>query len=203
MEQTAIFIKEAETMSEISEAEKRIFKNLQGSLYKQFQDLLGDFQIEQSEIKLIKEEKTIRNAEIIMERKLDANERDKVLHNPKMVQEIFNAKLMKSSSKLENAVFDLEERTRELMKLEKSVNQVHQMFVQFAILVNAQGEIIDNICDNISEAKSNVLAAEVDVVKSKKNMQSARKKKCIILIIVITTILCILGPILGIKLSKG
>jgi syntaxin 1B/2/3 len=198
-----MFIKEADTMPDISEAEKRIFKNLQGSIYNQFQDLLGDFQIEQSEIKLIKEEKTVRNAEIIMERKLDASERDKVLHNPKMVQEIFNAKLMKSSSKLENAVFDLEERTRELMRLEKSVNQVHQMFVQFAIIVNAQGQIIDDICENIAEAKSNVLAAEQDIVKSKKNMQSARKKKCIILIVIITILLCILGPVLGIKLSRG
>jgi hypothetical protein len=69
-------------MNEISEAEKRIFRNLQGSLYKQFQDTLGDFQIEQNEIKMIKEEKTIRDAELYMDRKLNQNEREEVLHNP-------------------------------------------------------------------------------------------------------------------------
>jgi syntaxin 1B/2/3 len=120
-----------------------------------------------------------------------------------MVQEMFNAKVLKSHTKLENAVLDLEERQKELMKLEKSVNQVHQLFVQFAILVNAQGEIVDNICENISEAKNNVIAAEDDVIKSKKNMISARSKKCIILIIVIVAVFCILGPVLGIKLSSA
>lgn len=120
-----------------------------------------------------------------------------------MVQDMFNAKVMKSSTKLENAVLDLEDRQRELQKLEKSVNQVHQLFVQFAILVNAQGEIVDNICENIADAKVNVVIAEEDVIKSKHNMQSARKKKCIILICVITTMLCILGPVLGIKLSSA
>jgi syntaxin 1B/2/3 len=116
---------------------------------------------------------------------------------------MFNAKIMKSSTKLQNAVLDLEERQKELQKLEKSVNQVHQLFVQFAVLLNAQGEIVDNICDNIAEAKGNVIAAEEDVVKSKKNMQSARKKKCIIIIVVVIVVLCILGPVLGIKLSSA
>jgi syntaxin 1B/2/3 len=113
-----------------------------------------------------------------------------------MVQEIFNAKLMKSSTKLDNAVSDLEDRQRELIKLEKSVTQVHQMFVQFAVLVNAQGEIVDNICDNFSQAKDNVLSAESDIIKSTDNMKSARKKKCIILIIIIVVALVIVLPMI-------
>jgi hypothetical protein len=99
LEQTGTFIKECDSHPEISDAEKKIFKNLQGCLYKQFQENLGDFQIEQFEIKQIKEEKTVRNAEIIMERKLDAGERDKVLHNPNVIYYI-NSRWCKKFSML-------------------------------------------------------------------------------------------------------
>ena len=74
------------------------------------------------------------------------------------------------------------------------------MFLQLAALVNLQGEIIDNISENIATAKQDVLAGEEDVLKSKKNMQSARKKKCIIIIIVVVVLLVIILPTLGIKI---
>jgi syntaxin 1B/2/3 len=80
---------------------------------------------------------------------------------------------------------------------------VHQLFIELSKLVQYQGEIVDNIEQNIRNAKDFVIQAEVDIVKSKKNMQSARKKKCCILIIVIVIILVILGPTLGTALSKA
>jgi syntaxin 1B/2/3 len=70
-------------------------------------------------------------------------------------------------------------------------------------LVQLQGEIIDNIVSNISTAKDYVLKAEVDIIQSKKNMQSARKKKCCILIIVLAIVIVIVAPTLGVKLSKA
>lgn len=49
------------------------------------------------------------------------------------------------------------------------------MFIELAAMVELQGELIDNIELNVRTAKENVLAAEEDIIKSKKNMQSARK----------------------------
>jgi t-SNARE complex subunit (syntaxin) len=70
-------------------------------------------------------------------------------------------------------------------------------------LVQYQGEIIDNIEQNIKTSKDFVLKAEKDIVQSKKNMQSARKKKCCILFIVIAIMIVILAPTLGTTLSKA
>ena len=77
------------------------------------------------------------------------------------------------------------------------------MFIQLSALVAIQGEIIDNICSNIATAKDCVIKAEVDIIQSKKNMQSARKKKCCILILVIIIIVVIVAPILGVKLGSA
>jgi hypothetical protein len=43
--------------------------------------------------------------------------------------------------------------------------------------VKLQGEIIDNIEQNIRTAKDYVLDAEKNIIKSKENMQAARKVK--------------------------
>ncbi len=68
-----------------------------------------------------------------------------------------------------------------------------------ALLVKHQGEMIDNIEQNVKTAKGHVLKAEKELVQAKKNIISARKKKCIILIIVIVVLLVIILPILGVK----
>ena len=62
--------------------------------------------------------------------------------------------------------------------------EVHKLIQELAALVNLQGEMIDDICENISASKSNVNDAEENIIKAKENMMSARKKRCIILIIV-------------------
>ena len=74
--------------------------------------------------------------------------------------------------------------------------QVHTLITELAALVHLQGEMIDNISENISQAKQDILDAEIDIIKSKNNMISARKKKCCILICVLVVLLLIVGPVL-------
>ena len=74
--------------------------------------------------------------------------------------------------------------------------QVHNLIEELAGLVKLQGEMIDNICDNIASAKADSLKAEEDIFKSKQNMIAARKKKCIILVIVIVALIIIIVPTL-------
>lgn len=153
----------------------------------------------------------IRDAEIVLNRKLEKNEQQEVLNDPEQVQRFYENRLTGAGHiKLQNAVADIEDRHKDIVKLERvtiyfiqSVNQVHQLFIELAALVQLQGELIDNIEANIHTAKDHVLQAEKDIIKSKENMQSARKKKCCILIIVLVILAVILGPVLGTKLGSA
>lgn len=80
---------------------------------------------------------------------------------------------------------------------------MHKLFQELAALVLLQGELVDNIYDNISHAKNDIIDAEVFIDKSVENTKAARKKKCIILIIVLVILLGVIGPILGFKLSSA
>lgn len=64
--------------------------------------------------------KVIRDAEIILNRKLDPNEREEILNDPEQVQKFYESRLTGAAHiKLQNVVSDIEERHKDLVKLEK------------------------------------------------------------------------------------
>ena len=179
------FISDIEDNGNLSPQERRISKNLHGATVKNFQDIMIQFQSLESELKSINENNIIRSAEIASGKKLSNEEKKEIVMNPEMAQKMIQEKLSgQSHTKLQNAVRDLEERHAEIRKLEKSIMEVHKLIEELAGLVKLQGEMIDDICENIAASKSNVNDAEENIIKAKENMISARKKKCFILLIV-------------------
>ena len=70
--------------------------------------------------------------------------------NPEVAQKMIQDKLSgQVHTKLQNAVKNLEERHAEIRKLEKSIIEVYKLIEQLIGLVKLQGEMIDNICENI------------------------------------------------------
>lgn len=57
-------------------------------------------------------------------------------------------------------------RHKEVLKLEKSLQEVHQLFVDMAALVDQQGEVIDRIAFRISNAKADVAAAKEELTEA-------------------------------------
>ncbi len=64
---------------------------------------------------------------------------------------------------------ELEDRHEDFLKLERSIQEVRDMFVEVAALVQEQGEVIDRI-------ENDVMAAQGDVEKGRQEMQSAEQK---------------------------
>ncbi len=180
---------------DINDPELRIKNNLFGSMLRKYQNTCMRFQREESNIKNIIETKLVRAAEIAVNQELTEEQKKEVIENPQMVQQMYENKLTGAAHiKLQNAVRDLEERHRDIKKLEKSILQVHNMIIELSKLVSLQGEMIDNIEVNIQKAKDYVIKGEKNVDKSKKNLQSARKKKCIIILIIVGVLIVILIP---------
>ncbi len=57
----------------------------------------------------------------------------------------------------------------------KSVEIIHQMFMDMAMMVQAQGEMLDNIELNIQEAVDYVKKANVQLAKAKKSHMTSKK----------------------------
>ena len=74
--------------------------------------------------------------------------------------------------------------------------ELHKMILQLNALVQYQGEMIDNIVTNISQAKDAIIKGEKELGAAKNKMNCTRKIKCIIMIVVIAALLIIIIPII-------
>ena len=178
-------IKEQININTINDNEKidlRIKQNLFNSMIQKYKNISLKFSKEESDITNIIETKLIRAAEIAVNQELNEEQRKIVIENPQMIQQMYENKLTGAAHiKLQNAVRDLEERHKDIQKLEKSILQVHNMIQELNALVKYQGEVIDNIEINIQKAKNYVFKAEKTLNCKYKCMKCCRdlQLKCL------------------------
>ncbi len=58
-----------------------------------------------------------------------------------------------ASVKIKNSLCDIQDKLRDIKKLEVAVNQYLQFFAQLSAITFAQGEKIDNIEANVAQGK--------------------------------------------------
>ncbi|GAB0490492.1 hypothetical protein MMPV_001729 [Pyropia vietnamensis] len=90
---------------------------------------------------------------------------------------------------------DLSARNADLQKVEASIVALHQMFVDMQLLVQTQGELLDNIEYNVAETVQQTEAAHVELVQARAHQKSATKKKCCITVLIIAILAVILVPL--------
>jgi len=73
---------------------------------------------------------------------------------------------------------------QDVLTLEQSVAELHQMFLDFALLTEQQGELLDQIEFNVVQATDYVEEANIETHTAIEYQKSIRKKQCWIIIIV-------------------
>merc|ERR1712113_271953 len=73
---------------------------------------------------------------------------------------------------------------QDVLAIEQSVAELHQMFLDFALLTEQQGELLDRIEYQVTQAADYVEDANVDLYESVEYQQKIRKKQCWIILIV-------------------
>lgn len=86
----------------------------------------------------------------------------------------------------------IEERTREIQKINQSVVEVNLAFQDLATMVQEQGEMIDSIEDNISRAVDNTEKGVTNIVKAEETQKGTRKCCWYLLCVVFVTTVAIL-----------
>uniref|UniRef100_A0A3B1K8H6 Syntaxin 3a n=1 Tax=Astyanax mexicanus TaxID=7994 RepID=A0A3B1K8H6_ASTMX len=103
---------------------------------------------------------------------------------------VFTAGIMDSGIS-KQALNEIEARHKDIMRLESSIKELHDMFVDIAMLVENQGGMIDRIESNMDQSVGFVERAVADTKKAAKFQQEARRKQmmitlcCVILAVVV------------------
>merc|ERR1712129_134880 len=88
-------------------------------------------------------------------------------------------------------LFSLQNRHEEYLKLGNQIEQVAQLFIEIAILVECQGEIVDSIEQNVQKAEIQIEDGTKELGKAEGNQKSARKKKVVCFTIIAVVIIII------------
>ena len=89
------------------------------------------------------------------------------------------------SEQLKATLNDIENRHEMFQNLEKSITELHEMFIDIATLVEAQGEMINRIDVHITNATDYTDRAMNDTKKALEYAQAARRKKIMMLLCVV------------------
>ncbi|KAJ8434766.1 hypothetical protein Cgig2_008619 [Carnegiea gigantea] len=96
-----------------------------------------------------------------------------------------------------DTVKEIQERHDAIKEIERNLLELHQIFLDMAALVEAQGQQLNDIASNVKRASSFVSQGANELVVAKEHQKSSRKWTCIAIILAIVLVLVILLPILS------
>lgn len=107
--------------------------------------------------------------------------------------DVFTQNILSDTKATRQALNEIESRHDEILKLESSIRELHDMFQYLAMEVEAQGEMVDRIENNIKQSSDYVEKATSELEKAVTYQQKSRKKKlwiaiCLAILILILVI---------------
>lgn len=108
--------------------------------------------------------------------------------------DVFTQNILNDAKATRQALNEIESRHDEIIKLEKSIKELHDMFNYLAMEVQAQGEMVNRIEENIKMSHNYVEKAVTDTAAAVETSKKVRKKKlwiavCIAVLLVILAII--------------
>ncbi|KAI3965102.1 hypothetical protein MKX01_014033 [Papaver californicum] len=97
--------------------------------------------------------------------------------------------------KVLETVVEIKDRHEAAKEIEKSLLELHQVFLDMAVMVEAQGDQIDNIEHHVTNAAQYVKDGSKNLHSAKAYQRSSRRCMCIGLILLLILILVIVIPI--------
>ena len=93
---------------------------------------------------------------------------------------------------------DIRERHEAVRQLEGSLLDLHQVFLDMAVLVDAQGEMLDSIEAQVGRARDHVETGVTHLVEAKRSQKRTRRLMCCalctLIVIAVVIVLAILKP---------
>jgi len=128
----------------LKQSEARIRENLSTTLHRKFGDVAKDYQRAQQQYKS-EIQKTVKRQLEIVKPDISADEVDTVLRSGSAGGVYRQAILKGAADPIKAAYADVADKYHDVLKLEQSVAELHQMFLDFALLTEQQGELLDQI----------------------------------------------------------
>ncbi|XP_016308146.1 syntaxin-1A-like isoform X5 [Sinocyclocheilus anshuiensis] len=177
--QQTIEQEEALNHSKNPSADLRIRKTQHSTLSRKFVEVMTEYNATQSDYRERCKGRIQRQLEITG-RNTTNEELESMLesNNPS----IFTSGIIMDCNISEQAMNEIETQHNEIIKLENSIRELHDMFMDMAMLVESQGDMIDRIEYNVDHSVDYIKDALLNTKKAVKYQSKAQRKKIMIII---------------------
>ncbi|KAD3642022.1 hypothetical protein R6Q59_004644 [Mikania micrantha] len=91
-----------------------------------------------------------------------------------------------------DTISEIQERHDAVIEMEKNLNELHQIFLDMAVLVEAQGHHLNDIETHVAHATSFVRLGAEQMAQAKELQNSSRKCTCIAVILVLVAVILVM-----------
>ncbi|XP_033860036.1 syntaxin-11-like [Acipenser ruthenus] len=166
------FSKDTEAKYGVNSALSRIVRAQHLALSRSFRDAMFEY----NEAEMLQRDncKTrIQRQLEIMGKDISGEQIEDMIENGKW--DVFSGNLLTDGKVARSALNEIENRHKELLELESRVRDVHDLFLQMALLVEEQGDMLDNIETNVLETENYLGEARTQI---KKAVEYKRNNPC-------------------------
>ncbi|KAJ3437632.1 syntaxin-1a [Anaeramoeba flamelloides] len=156
-------------------AETRIRQNQTQALKTKFVNMLSELNSVQENNKEKFRDKVSRQCKIVNPDITEEQIESVLDDGSQKTTQIFSGRQLQDAQDL---VGQINAKHVDILNLEKSINELHQMFVDLALLVHVQGEMIDKIEANVVESKDYIHEGVKIVKTAIRYQKKSRKKMC-------------------------
>ncbi|VDN03944.1 unnamed protein product [Thelazia callipaeda] len=158
----------------LSSADLRIRKTQHSTLSRKFVEVMTDYNKTQTDYRERCKGRIQRQLDIAGKQVGDEDLEEMIESgNPG----VFTQGIITDTQQARQTLADIEARHNDIMKLESSIRELHDMFMDMAMLVESQGEMVDRIEYNVEHAKEFVDRAVADTKKAVQYQSKARRLK--------------------------
>ncbi|MEW5300696.1 MAG: hypothetical protein WDW38_005370 [Sanguina aurantia] len=179
-------------------ASERTRTTISAGLKKKLKDLMGEFSELRNRITEEYREVVERRVFTVTGEHAPEEDIDRMIETGESETIFQKAILDQGRGRVLDTLAEIQERHKAVKELEQSLLELHQIFLDMAVLVEAQGEMLDNIEKQVGRSVDYVKGGVVALQGAKELQKKTRKLMCcaigILLIIAIVIVLVVVKP---------
>jgi len=157
--------------------EIKIRQNMVAALIRKFAQHVRNINTQEDMFKRESKERAIRQLAIAMP-ETSQSEIIEMVEDGQNTEQVMRQKMIGVHSSVTDALHRVQDKQKDVKKLEKSMNEMHQMFQDMAKLVAHQGDFIDSIGHTVEKANTHVVSGEKEIKKANNARKKMRKYQC-------------------------
>ncbi|GLT74514.1 hypothetical protein SLA2020_463050 [Shorea laevis] len=172
------------------------------ALKKKFKDKMAEFQTLRETIHQEYRDVVERRVFTVTGQRADEETIERLIETGDSEQIFQRAIQEQGRGQIMDTVSEIQERHDAVRDLEKKLLDLQQVFLDMAVLVEVQGEMLNNIESQVSSAVDHVQSGNTALQKAKKLQKNSRKWMCIAIIILLIIVVIIVVGVLKPWTSK-